>query len=54
VLIANAKRMDMSFKELNEYRLRDFIQQTDIYFGSGEDDGGPKRATQKDIDKLFS
>lgn len=43
--------MGLSFDEMNELRVRDFIKLTDIYTGKIEQ--GPRMATQEDIDRLF-
>ncbi|MCF8012680.1 MAG: hypothetical protein K9L56_15535 [Clostridiales bacterium] len=51
-LILNAKQLGLSFEELNELRVTDFIEMVDIKTGNGNN--GPKKATQEDIDKLFS
>lgn len=53
--MANAKKMGLSFDELALFRVRDFLEFTDIYFGElGQKQGEQVReATQEDIDKLL-
>ena len=53
ILLSNAKRMALSFSELNELRVRDFIEMIDIHTGKKKNIG-PRQATQDDIDKLLS
>lgn len=54
LLLANGKKMGLSFSEINTFRVRDFIEFTDIYF-AGESSGNTHRtATQADIDALLS
>ena len=54
LLLSNAKKMNLSFDELNLFRMRDFIEFTGIYF-DGEGGGNETRtATQADIDALLS
>ena len=50
-MIANGLKMGLSFDEMNELRVRDFIKLADIYTGKIEQ--GPRMATQEDIDRLF-
>lgn len=52
-LASNALHMGMSLDELDQLRLRDFIQLMDVYAGTDEDDK-PRQATQKDIDRLLA
>lgn len=55
LILANAKKMGLSFDELALFRVRDFLEFTDIYFGElGQKQGEQVReATQEDIDKLL-
>jgi len=43
--------MGLSFQELNELRVRDFIEMIDIHLGKKKK---VRKATQEDIDKLLS
>lgn len=53
--MVNAKKMGMSFEELALFRVRDFLEFTDIYFGELEQkqDEQVREATQEDIDKFL-
>ena len=58
LILANAKKMDLSFDELALFRVRDFLEFTDIYFGElkpsqrfAKDE--IRNATQADIDQLL-
>ena len=51
LLLSNAKKMGLSFNELNLFRLRDFVEFTSIY--SGEAGSGSRKATQADIDRML-
>ncbi len=51
IILTNAKRMDLSFSELNEFRLRDYVEYTNIYLGNKP---AVRSATQEDIDRLLS
>lgn len=52
--MANAKKMNMSFDELALFRVRDFLEFTDLYFGTeSQQSDQAKEATQEDIDKLL-
>jgi len=55
LILANAKKMGLSFDELALFRVRDFLEFTDIYFGElGQKQGEQVReAAQEDIDKLL-
>lgn len=55
LILANAKKMGLSFDELALFRVRDFLEFTDIYFGElGQKQGEQAReAAQEDIDKLL-
>lgn len=50
-LIALAKRMNLSFIELNELRVVDLVEIGDAYYGKKDDK--PREATQADIDAFF-
>lgn len=54
VLISNAKRIGISLQELNELRVRDFIEIVDIHCGSIENQKTANQASQEDIDKLLA
>ena len=58
LILVNAKKMGMSFDELALFRVRDFLEFTDIYFGEFDNEspgsGYVRNATQEDIDKLLS
>ena len=54
LILANAKKMGLSFDELALFRVRDFLEFTDIYFGELQKRGEQAReAAQEDIDKLL-
>ena len=55
LILANAKKMGMSFDELALFRVRDFLEFTEIYFGEVTQQQGDqvREATQEDIDKLL-
>ena len=53
ILLSNAKHIGLSFSELNELRVRDFIEMIDIHIGKKKN-SGLRQATQEDIDKLLS
>lgn len=53
LLLANGKRMGFSLAEMNEFRLRDFIELTNLFMGSGDQNETVRNATQGDIDKFF-
>lgn len=53
MLLANAKKMNLTFRELNLFRVRDFIEFTDIYFAELEDKESVRQATQEDVDRLL-
>jgi hypothetical protein len=50
-ILATAKKAGLSFMELNELRVCDYIKFMEIYTGEGENK--PRRATQDDIDRLL-
>lgn len=51
IMISNAKKAGLSFEELNELRVRDFIKFVNIY--TGEAKRKRRMATQEDIDRFF-
>lgn len=53
VILSNAKHMGLSFEELNEFTMNDFIIFSNIWLGDKNDDTKPKKATQKDIDNFY-
>lgn len=53
LLLVNGKRMGFSLAEMNEFRLRDFIELTNLFMGAGDQNETVRNATQSDIDKFF-
>ena len=55
LILANAKKMGMSFDELALFRVRDFLEFTEIYFPDLklQDTEQIRPATQDDIDRLL-
>jgi len=51
--LSNAKHIGLSFQELNELRVRDFLEMIDVHVGKKKR-SGIQKATQSDIDKLFA
>lgn len=49
-ILVNAKKMNLSFQELNILTMNDYISFVDLHTGVNK----PRRATQEDIDRLFS
>jgi len=49
--LSNAKKMGLSFDEVNLFRVRDFIEFTEIYT---EGESVDRSATQADIDRLLN
>lgn len=47
-----AKKVGLSFEELNMLTLQDFVDFMDLWVG--EDEKGPKKASQGDIDNFYS
>lgn len=41
--------MDLSFEEINEFRVQDILDLADIYIGEEK----PREAAQEDIDRFF-
>lgn len=50
-IIVTAKKAGLSFVELNDLRVCDYIKFMEIY--TGEAENKPKQATQEDIDRLL-
>lgn len=50
IILANAKRMKLTFIELNEFRMKDFMEYADIWL----DKEKPRQATQADIDRFYA
>ena len=55
LILANAKKMGLSFDELALFRVRDFLEFTEIYFPDLESQNTEqiRPATQEDIDKFL-
>ena len=55
LILANAKKMGLSFDELALFRLRDFLEFTEIYFPDleSQDTEQIRPATQDDIDRFL-
>lgn len=51
-IIVTAKKAGLSFIELNDLRVRDYVKFMEIY--TGEVENKPKQATQDDIDRFLS
>lgn len=51
IILTNAKKMELSFSELNEFRLRDYVEYTNIYLGNKS---AVRSASQEDIDRLLA
>lgn len=52
MILAQAKRAGLSFFELNELRMCDFVVFMDFFIDGGT--GRPRPATQEDIDRFFA
>lgn len=52
--MSNAKKMGLSFDEVNLFRLRDLIEFTDIYTAEFNQNSKARNATQADIDRLLN
>lgn len=52
-LLVIAKRVGLSFDELNQMTLDEFFDYVDIWVGGDTSESGPKQATQSDIDAFF-
>jgi hypothetical protein len=50
-VLVTAKRMGLSFEELNMLTLDDYITAVEMW--AGEDEDGERYATQEDIDRLL-
>lgn len=58
IIIAMSKKMNMSFEELNQFRVKDFLETFDIFTGKSNQNNSktsnkPKKATQADIDIMM-
>jgi hypothetical protein len=58
IIIAMSKKMNMSFEELNQFRVKDFLETFDIFTGKSNRNDlktkkEPRKATQKDIDIMM-
>lgn len=53
LLLSNAKKMGLSFDEVNMFRVRDLVEFTDIYFADVGDGNRLRDASQEDIDRLL-
>lgn len=51
-ILATAKKAGLSFVELNDLRVRDYIKFIEIF--TGETENKPRQATQDDIDRFLS
>lgn len=51
-IIVTAKKAGLSFVELNDLRVRDYIKFMEIF--TGETENKPRQATQDDIDRFLS
>ena len=51
-ILATAKKAGLSFVELNDLRVRDYIKFMEIF--TGETENKPRQATQDDIDRFLS
>lgn len=51
-MLVIAKRIGLSFMELNELRVMDLFDLVESY--TGKKDTGPREATQEDIDAFFA
>lgn len=50
-VLANAKRMGLTFMELNLFTMQEFIHFAEAYMGESEVE---RKATQKDIDRFYA
>lgn len=53
-LLAMGKRVGLSFAEINELSVQDLLDFVGDYAGAGDEDEGPRMATQEDIDRFYS
>ena len=51
--IAAAKRLGLSFDELNRFTMSEWLDFIDIWIGDNEQDDTVRPATQADIDRFF-
>lgn len=53
-LLVSAKKIGMSFEEVNMLTVADLLEMFNTYIGaSATDHKGRRKATQEDIDKMF-
>lgn len=53
-LLVIAKRVGLTFDELNQFTLDEFFDYVDIWVGDNEDESAtPRQATQADIDAFY-
>jgi len=50
-----SKKMNMSFEELNQFRVKDFLETFDIFTGKSNQSNSnkPRKANQADIDIMM-
>lgn len=53
-ILASAKRMGLSFEELNMFTLNDFLTFIDVWIGEETIENKPRMATQEDIDRFYN
>lgn len=53
-ILASAKRMGLSFEELNMFTFNDFLTFIDIWIGEKKIEDEPRMATQSDIDRFYN
>jgi len=58
IIIAMSKKMNMSFEELNQFRVKDFLETFNIFTGKSsqndlKENNKPRKATQADIDIMM-
>lgn len=55
LLLVNAKKMGLSFEELNQFVFADYIEFINLYIGNTDSSTGIiRKASQDDIDKFFA
>ncbi len=52
-LLVMAKKLGMSFEELNELTIDEFFDFIDIWVGEETEEETPREATQEDIDNFY-
>jgi hypothetical protein len=55
IIIAMSKKMNMSFEELNQFRVKDFLETFNIFTGKSNQSNSnkPRKANQADIDIMM-